>query len=99
MCAVKKLACVGVLPYALVSAVRSVRTCPPRRQETDRLWTIVVISCVLGLLGFGLLLDLGGFLHLLLILAVVVLVMRLLQGWPPAALHERGRAERQRASG
>jgi hypothetical protein len=69
---------------------------PGDRQALDDHGDLVPL---LGLLGFGLLLDLGGFLHLLLILAGVVLVMRLLQGWLPAALHERGMAERQRASG
>jgi len=32
-------------------------------------------------------------------LAVVILVIRLRQGWPPAALDELGIAERQRALG
>jgi hypothetical protein len=38
--------------------------------------------------------TLGGFLHRLLMRAVVVLVLRLWHDWPPGALHERSKAER-----
>jgi len=44
------------------------------------LWTIFVILLVLWLLGVVSSYTLGGFIHLLLILAVVVLIVRLLQG-------------------
>jgi hypothetical protein len=44
------------------------------------LWTIFVILVVLWLLGIVTSYTLGGFIHLLLVLAVVVLVIRLLQG-------------------
>ncbi len=44
------------------------------------LWTIFVILLVLWLLGLVSSYTLGGFIHLLLIIAVVVLVIRLLQG-------------------
>ena len=43
------------------------------------LWTIVVILLVLWLLGFAM--DLaGGLIHILLVIALVVIVMRLLTG-------------------
>lgn len=48
------------------------------------LWTIFVILLVLWLLGLVTAYTLGGFIHLLLLIAVVVLVIRLLQGRPPA---------------
>ena len=95
---VKKLAGVGGLPYALVSDVRSVHPCPPQRQETARRWTSFVILGILWLLGVVASLILGGFIPLLMMLAVVVLVRCLRQGWPLAARHELGMAERQRAS-
>ena len=47
------------------------------------LWTIFVILLVLWLLGLVTSYTLGGFIHLLLIIAVVVLVIRLIQGRPP----------------
>ena len=47
------------------------------------LWTIVVILLVLWLLGLVSAYTLGGFIHVLLVIAVVVLVIRLMQGRPP----------------
>ena len=47
------------------------------------LWTIAVILVVLWLLGMVSSYTMGGFLHLLLVLAVVAMVLRLLQGRNP----------------
>ena len=44
------------------------------------LWTIFVVLLILWLLGVVSSYTLGGFIHLLLVLAVVVLIIRLLQG-------------------
>jgi len=44
------------------------------------LWTIFVILLVLWLFGLVSAYTLGGFIHLLLIIAVVVLVIQLMQG-------------------
>ena len=44
------------------------------------LWTIFVILVVLWLLGIVTSYTMGGFIHLLLVLAVVVLLIRILQG-------------------
>jgi hypothetical protein len=44
------------------------------------LWTIVVILFALWLLGLVTSYTLGGFIHLLLILAVVVVLVRVVQG-------------------
>jgi hypothetical protein len=44
------------------------------------LWTILVILLVLWLLGMITSYTMGGFIHILLLLAVVVLVIRLVQG-------------------
>lgn len=44
------------------------------------LWTIFVVLVVLWLLGIVTSYTLGGFIHLLLVLAVVVLLIRLLRG-------------------
>ncbi|MES1243402.1 MAG: lmo0937 family membrane protein [Acidobacteriota bacterium] len=47
------------------------------------LWTILVVLLVLWALGFLVFHVAGGLIHLLLIVAVVVLVIRLLQGRRP----------------
>ena len=44
------------------------------------LWTIFVLLVVLWLLGMVSSYTLGGFLHLLLVLAVAVVLIRLIQG-------------------
>jgi uncharacterized membrane protein YtjA (UPF0391 family) len=48
------------------------------------LWTIFVILLVLWLLGLVSSYTLGGYIHILLVIAVVVLVIRLIQGRPVA---------------
>lgn len=47
------------------------------------LWTILILLLVLWALGFLVFHVAGGLIHLLLIVAVVVLVIRLLQGRRP----------------
>jgi uncharacterized protein DUF5670 len=44
------------------------------------LWTIALILIVLWLLGFVTSTTMGGFLHILLVLAVVVVLLRVIQG-------------------
>ncbi|HXJ06304.1 MAG TPA: lmo0937 family membrane protein [Candidatus Acidoferrum sp.] len=44
------------------------------------LWTIFVILVVLWLLGLVTSYTMGGFVHILLVLAVIILVIRLVQG-------------------
>jgi len=47
------------------------------------LWTICVILLVLWLLGMVTSYTLGGFIHILLVIAVVVILIRLIQGRRP----------------
>ncbi len=49
-------------------------------KEVAMLWTIAVILFVLWLLGLVTSYTLGGFIHLLLILAVAIILVRVLQG-------------------
>jgi hypothetical protein len=49
-------------------------------EETDMLWTVFVVLLVLWLLGLVSSYTLGGFIHILLVLALVVLVINLLSG-------------------
>lgn len=46
----------------------------------DLLWTIAVILAVLWLLGVVSSYTMGGFLHILLVLAIVVVLIRVIQG-------------------
>ena len=48
------------------------------------LWTIFVILLVLWLLGLVSSYTLGGFIHILLVLAVIAVLVRLIQGRPVA---------------
>jgi hypothetical protein len=47
------------------------------------LWTIFVILLVLWLLGLVSSYTLGGFIHILLVLAIVVLILQLVSGRRP----------------
>ena len=46
----------------------------------DLLWTIAVILAVLWLLGMVTSYTLGGFIHLLLVVAIVAVLIRVIQG-------------------
>ena len=46
------------------------------------LWTIFIILLALWLLGLITGYTMGGFVHILLVIAVVVLIIRLIQGRP-----------------
>jgi hypothetical protein len=48
------------------------------------LWTIAIILLVLWLVGMVSSYTLGGFLHVLIILAVIAVIVRLIQGRPVA---------------
>ncbi len=47
------------------------------------LWTIAVILVILWLLGVVTSYTLGGFIHILLVLAIVVVLIRVIQGRRP----------------
>lgn len=47
------------------------------------LWTLFVILLVLWLVGMATAYTIGGFIHILIVIAVVVAVMRLIQGRRP----------------
>jgi hypothetical protein len=49
------------------------------------LWTIAIILLVLWLLGMVSSYTMGGFIHILIILAVVAVLVRLIQGRNPIA--------------
>lgn len=51
--------------------------------ESDMLWTIFVLLLVAWLLGLVSSYTLGGYIHLLLLVAVAVLLIRIIQGRTP----------------
>lgn len=48
------------------------------------LWTIAVLLIILWLLGMVSSYTLGGFIHILLVLAIVAVLIRVMQGRSPA---------------
>jgi Family of unknown function (DUF5670) len=49
----------------------------------DLLWTIAVILLIMWLLGLVTSYTLGGFIHILLVLAIVAILIRVIQGRRP----------------
>ena len=49
----------------------------------DLLWTVAVILAILWLLGVVTSYTFGGFVHILLVLAVIVILIRVIQGRRP----------------
>jgi hypothetical protein len=49
----------------------------------DLLWTVAVILLIMWLLGLVTSYTLGGFIHILLVLAIVVVLIRVIQGRRP----------------
>lgn len=47
------------------------------------LWTIAVILLILWLLGLVSSYTLGGFIHILLVLAIIIILIRVIQGRRP----------------
>ena len=56
---------------------------PQRLKENTMLWTIAVILLILWLLGLISSYTIGGFIHILLVIAIVVVLVRIIQGRRP----------------
>jgi len=54
-------------------------------KEEEMLWTLFVILLVLWFLGLVSSYTLGGYIHILLVIAVVVVLIRIIQGRNPIA--------------
>lgn len=52
-------------------------------ESMDLLWTLAIILLILWLLGLVTSYTLGGFIHILLVLAIVVVLIRVIQGRRP----------------
>jgi hypothetical protein len=73
---VKKLAAEMLTKAQRIYAPRSLE----RRRKRKMLWTIFVILLVLWLLGLVTSYTLGGFIHILLVVAIAVALIQLIQG-------------------
>jgi hypothetical protein len=49
----------------------------------DLLWTLAIILLILWLLGLVTSYTLGGFIHILLVVAIIVVLIRVIQGRRP----------------
>lgn len=58
----------------------SARTARAIRKEDQMLWTIAVVLIILWALGLVSSYTMGGFIHILLVLAIVVVLIRIIQG-------------------
>jgi hypothetical protein len=56
---------------------------PLRKKEALMLWTIFVVLMVLWALGMVTSYTMGGFIHLLLVVALAVMAIRIIQGRNP----------------
>jgi hypothetical protein len=54
--------------------------CKVAPEEPIMLWTIAVVLIVLWLLGLLSSYTMGGFIHILLVIAIIVLLLRVIQG-------------------
>jgi fatty acid desaturase len=54
-----------------------------QREELPMLWTIFVILIIMWMLGMVTSYTLGGFIHILLLLAIGVVLIRVIQGRNP----------------
>ena len=66
-----------------MAVLNGTASAPNARQNTGMLTTIVVILLVLWLLGRGSSYTLGGLLHVLLVVAIIVVLIRIIQGRNP----------------
>ena len=70
----------GEKSRSLIDAASSCFPTVSLKGEMTMLWTIVIILLVLWLIGMVSSYTIGGLLHILLLIALVVIVVRLIQG-------------------
>jgi len=74
---------VGQLAYTLPLTLRALANEERTKEEKLMLWTIFVILLILWLLGLVSGYTISGFIHILLVIALVVLIINLIQGRRP----------------
>ena len=73
----------GQLAYTLPLTLRALANEERTKEEKLMLWTIFVILLILWLLGLVSGYTISGFIHILLVIALVVLIINLIQGRRP----------------
>jgi hypothetical protein len=73
----------GYAPAGMKSAMHIRGLSVPGPWRTPMLWTIFVILLILWALGMVSSYTLGGFIHILLVVALVVVLIRVIQGRRP----------------
>jgi hypothetical protein len=70
---------------SLFQPIRQARNTDDGHKEKtmDLLWTLAVILLILWLLGLVTSFTLGGFIHILLVVAIIVVLIRVIQGRRP----------------
>src|SRR5689334_12567418 len=68
------------MPLARYAGTGAWIACTPEKEATRMLWTVFMILMILWLVGMVAKVTLGGFLHVLLLLAVVTILIRLFEG-------------------
>jgi hypothetical protein len=63
-----------------LKGVAAARTRAATTKEVNMLWTIAVLLLILWALGLVTSYTLGGFIHILIVAAVVLVLVRLIQG-------------------
>jgi hypothetical protein len=74
------VACNSLVQLASFCIRCSARILNTRAKEDHMLWTIAVVLIILWLLGFVSNYTMGGFIHILLVVAIVVILVRVIQG-------------------
>jgi hypothetical protein len=74
--------------FRVCAALRNLRPagmflCCSRERMFPMLWTIVTLLLILWLLGMVSSYTLGGFIHLLLVVAIIIVLVRIIQGRSP----------------
>ena len=79
------VSCTTCLDCRLVVQVQLLltRVAEAPRRMTTMLWTIAVVLVVLWLLGLVSAYTMGGFIHILLVLAIIMVLVRVIQGRRP----------------
>jgi hypothetical protein len=70
-------------PIQVSQDQREAETYGNAEENMDLLWTLAVILLILWLLGLVTSFTLGGFIHILLVVAIIVVLIRVIQGRRP----------------